>query len=110
EMIKLKAERTAQANSINGLRAGLGMCVIVDETLPTQLENLRQWDGAKLPPQLHQRLVREFQRWPLIDHQLRELDARRMAMIRDDQTPQVETVRRLLNLKGIGENGAWLLV
>ena len=37
EMIKLKAERTAQGNSIKGLLAGLGLCVIVDETLPTQL-------------------------------------------------------------------------
>ena len=110
EMIKLKAERTAQGNSINGLLAVLGLCVLVDETLPTQLENLRQWDGAKLPPQLHQRLLRELQRWQLIDRQLRELDAQRMAKIRDDQTPHVEKVRRLLNLKGIGENGAWLLV
>ena len=31
EMIKLKAERTAQANSIKGLLAGLGLCVIVDD-------------------------------------------------------------------------------
>jgi Transposase and inactivated derivatives len=84
--------------------------VIVDETLPTQLENLRQWDGAKLPPLLHQRLLREFQRWQLIDRQIRELEAERMAKIRDDKTPHVEKVRRLLNLKGIGDNGAWLLV
>jgi transposase len=110
EMLKLKAERTAQANSIKGLLAGLGLCVIVDETLPTQLENLRQWDGAKLPPMLHQRLLREFQRWQLIDCQIRELEAERMAKIRDDKTPHVEKVRRLLNLKGIGDNGAWLLV
>jgi transposase len=110
EMLKLKAERTAQGNSIKGLLAGLGLCVIVDETLPTQLQDLRQWDGAKLPPLLHQRLLREFQRWQLIDRQIRELEAERMAKIRDDQTPHVEKVRRLLNLKGIGDNGAWLLV
>jgi transposase len=110
EMLKLKAERTAQGNSIKGLLAGLGLCVIVDETLPTQLENLRQWDNAKLPPLLHQRLLREFQRWQLIDRQIRELEAERMAKIRDDKTPHVEKVRRLLNLKGIGDNGAWLLV
>jgi len=110
EMIKLKAERTAQGNSINGLLAGLGLCVKVDETLPTQLERLRQWDGAKLPPGLHQRLLREFQRWQLIDRQLGELETERMAKIRDDRTPHVEKVRRLLNLKGIGDNGAWLLV
>jgi transposase len=110
EMIKLKAERTALGKSIKGLLAGLGLCVIVHETLATQLENLRQWDGAKLPPQLHRRLLRDFQRWQLIDGQLRELEAERMATIRDDQTPQVEKVGRLLNLKGIGDNGAWLLV
>ena len=110
EMLKLKAERTAQGNSIKGLLAGLGLCVIVDDRLPTQLENLRQWDGAKLPPLLHQRLLREFQRWQLIDRQIRELEAERMAKIRDDKTPHVEKVRRLLNLKGIGDNGAWLLV
>ena len=110
EMLKLKAERTAQGNSIKGLLAGLGLCVIVDETLPTQMQNLRQWDGAKLPPLLHQRLLREFQRWQLIDCQIRELEAERMAKIRDDKTPHVEKVRRLLNLKGIGDNGAWLLV
>ncbi len=110
EMLKLKAERTAQGNSIKGLLAGLGLCVIVDETLPTQLQNLRQWDNAKLPPLLHQRLLREFQRWQLIDRQIHELEAERMAKIRDDKTPHVEKVRRLLNLKGIGDNGAWLLV
>ncbi len=110
EMLKLKAERTAQGNSIKGLLAGLGLCVIVDETLPTQLQNLRQWDNAKLPPLLQQRLLREFQRWQLIDRQIHELEAERMAKIRDDKTPHVEKVRRLLNLKGIGDNGAWLLV
>ena len=110
EMIKLKAERTAQSNSIKGLLAGLGLCVIVDETLPAQLEKLRQWDGAKLPLRLHQRLLREFERWQWIDRQIHELEAERMAKIRDDQTPHVEKVRRLLNLKGIGDNGAWLLV
>ena len=51
--------------------------MIVDETLPTQLENLRQWDGAKLPPLLHQRLLREFQRWQLIDRQIHELRKKR---------------------------------
>jgi transposase len=110
EMIKLKAERTAQANSIKGLLAGLGLCVIVDDKLPAQLEKLRQWDGAKLPPRLHQRLLREFERWQLIGRQIHDLEAERMAKIRDDQTPHVEKVRRLLNLKGIGDNGAWLLV
>jgi transposase len=110
ELIELKSERTAVSNSIKGLLATLGLAVIVDETLPKQLENLRQWDGAKLPPGLHERLLREFARWQLISRQIDDLERERSAKVRDDKTPQIEKVRRLMNLKGIGQNGAWLLV
>jgi transposase len=110
ELIELKGERTAVSNSIKGLLATLGLTVIVDETLPKQLENLGQWDGAKLPPCLHQRLLREFARWQLISRQIDGLERERSAKIRDDNTPQIQRVRRLMNLKGIGQNGAWLLV
>jgi transposase len=110
ELIELKAERTAVSNSIKGLLATLGLVVIVDETLPKQLENLRQWDGAKLPPSLHQRLLREFARWQFINRQIDDLERERTAKIRDDKTPQIGKVRRLMNLKGVGQNGAWLLV
>ena len=78
-MVKPKAEWTAQSNSIKGLLAGLGLCVIVDKTLPAQSEKPRQWDGAKLPPRLEQRLLREFERWQLIDRQIHDLEAERMA-------------------------------
>lgn len=110
ELIELKSERTAVSNSIKGLLATLGLVVIVDETLPQQLENLRQWDGARLPHSLHQRLLREFARWQLINRQIDALERERSAKIRDDKTPQIQKVRRLMNLKGIGQNGAWLLV
>jgi len=110
ELIELKAERTAVSNSIKGLLATLGLVVMVDETLPKELENLRQWDGAKLPPSLHQRLLREFARWQLINRQIDDLERERSAKIRDDKTPQIEKVRRLMNLKGVGQNGSWLLV
>ena len=110
ELIGLKAERTAVSNSIKGLLATLGLVVVVDETLPKQLEHLRQWDGARLPPGLHQRLLREFGRWQLLNRQIDDLERERSAKIRDDKTHQIQKVRRLMNLKGIGQNGAWLLV
>jgi transposase len=56
------------------------------------------------------RILREHERWRLVGRQIAELEARRRAKIRDDATPHVEKVRVLLGLKGIGENGAWLLV
>jgi transposase len=110
ELIALKAERLAATNSITGLLATLDLVVIVDETLPKQLEGLRQWDGATLPPNLHRRLLREFERWQFTNRQVDELERERSAKIRDDQTPHIEKVRRLMNLKGMGQNGSWLLV
>ena len=90
--------------------AGLGLTISVDVDLPERLAELRQWDGACVPPALRQRILRDFERWQLIGRQIHDLEAERTRQIRDDQTPHVEQVRRLLKLAGIGENGSWLLV
>ena len=79
-------------------------------SFPERLEKLRQWDDSAVPAGLRQRLLREFERWQMVGRQIRELEQERTQQIRKEQTPEVEQVRRLLNLKGIGENGAWLLV
>jgi len=110
ELIELKSQRTEHVNRIKGLLAGLGLRTIVDAKLPERLETLRQWDGAGVPPALRQRILREFERWQLVGRQIRELEGERTDRIRHDPSPEVEKVRRLLRLKGIGENGAWLLV
>jgi transposase len=110
ELIELKAERTAHVNAIKGLLAGLGLQSCVDEDFPERLEELRQWDGSAVPAALRGRLLREFERWRWADRQIHELERERTERIRKDKSPEVEQVRQLLNLKGIGANGAWLLV
>jgi transposase len=110
ELIELKGQRTEHVNRIRGLLAGLGLSIVVDAKLVERLERLRQWDGAGVPPSLRQRIVREFERWQLVGRQISELEAERAKRIREDPTPEVEKVRRLMSLKGMGENGAWLLV
>jgi transposase len=110
ELIALKTERTAHVNAIKGALAGLGIESTVNDKFPERLKQLRQWNGERIPPGLHQRLLREFERWQFVVRQIDELEQERTQKIRDDKTPNVEQVRRLLNLKGVGENGAWLLV
>jgi transposase len=110
ELIELKTGRTEIVNRIKGLLAGLGLPITVDDVLPLRLEGLRQWDDTEVPPALYQRILREFERWQLIGRQIHDLETERTQQIRDRQTPQMEQVRRLLELKGIGENGSWLLV
>jgi transposase len=110
ELIDLKGQRTAHANRIKGLLAGLGLSVVVDKRLPERLEKLRQWDGEELPPGLRQRIDREYQRWQVVSRQIEEVESQRNQQIRGDATVPVKQVRQLLRLKGIGTNGAWLLV
>jgi transposase len=110
ELIELKAERTGLLNRIKGLLAGLGLGILVDDKLPTRLEKLKQWDNAALPPALKGRILREFERWQLVVRQINELEAQRAREIRTDASPEGEKTRRLMSLKGIGANGAWLLV
>jgi transposase len=110
ELIELKAQRTEHTNRIKGLLAALGLSVVVDAKLPQRLEGLRQWDGAPLPSNLRERILREFARWQQVDEQVRALENQQRRAVRDDTEPDVELVRRLLNLKGIGPVGAWILV
>jgi transposase len=106
----LKTERTEHINRIKGLLASLGLSIVVDVDLPEGLDQLRQWDGSAVPPSVRQRILREFERLQLVSRQIHELETQRTKEIRDPQTPQGDQVRLLLKLKGIGENGAWLLV
>jgi transposase len=110
ELIELKHERTEMVNRIKGLLAGLGLDVSVDERLPHRLDKLKQWDNAELPPALKARVLREFERWELVQRQIKVLETQRSREIRQDPSPQGEQIRRLMTLGGIGENGAWLLV
>jgi transposase len=110
ELIELKGQRTEHVNRIKGLLAGLGLSIVVDAKLPQRLEKLKQWDGTGVPPALRDRILREFERWQLVVRQISELEAERSKRIREDPTPEMEKVRRLMSLKGMGENGSWLLV
>jgi transposase len=110
ELIELKARRTEHSNRIKGLLATFGLDVLVDAELPRRLERLRQWDGQPLPSRVTARILREFERWQQVDQQIRALSAEQRRAVRDDAEPHVEQVRRLLDLKGIGPVGAWILV
>src|SRR5262249_22674761 len=110
DLIRLKAERTGHDNRIKGLLAGLGLSVTIDAGFTERLGRLRQWDGSEVPSGLRQRLTREFERRQLVARQISALESERRKGIRDRTDPQMDQVRRLLRLKGIGKNTAWLLV
>jgi transposase len=110
QLLALKGERTRYVNRIKGLLVSQGIHLSVDDEFLTHLPELRLWDGAPLPAGLTARLRREFTCWQFVHGQILALEAERRTAIRESQEPCMVQVRQLLQLKGIGENSAWLYV
>jgi len=110
QLLALKEERTRYVNRIKGLLVGQGIHMAVDAEFLTRLPQLRLWDGSVLPEGLRTRLQREFTCWQFVHRQILELEAERRAVLRSSQEACIAQVRQLLQLKGIGENSAWLYV
>jgi transposase len=110
QLLALKGERTRYVNRIKGLLVGQGIHLEVDDDLLTHLPELRLWDGTPLPAGLAARLRREYAGWQFVHQPILALETERRTAIRDSQEPAMTQVRQLLQLKGIGENAAWLFV
>jgi transposase len=111
DLLELKGERTQHVNRIKGLLAGCGLAVsTVGADFSEVLGQLRQWDGTPVPAALQERLRREFARHQLVDRQIRDLENERARRLRTGDEKCLAQVRKLLNLRGIGANSAWLYV
>jgi len=110
ELSSLKKERTQHINRIKGLLASQGTYLPVTPSFPGKLAEVRLWDGSQLTPYLRNRLQREYKRIQLIEEQMKQIDDLRYTLLRTSQEPEIEQVRHLMKLKGIGINSAWLFV
>jgi len=108
ELALLTRERTRSRSRIKGLLATQGLHLTTLRYLPAQLPRLHRWDGTPIPPRLHARLEREWQRLTLVLAQQRTLVAERRVLLVRSNDPAVQQVRQLLALRGIGEVSAWL--
>lgn len=110
EMMGLKSERTRHINRMKGLLASQGVVMEIGAGFKEAIGEVRLWDGSQLPGRLRMRLDREYERKGLLEQQIDLLEKEREEVICTSQEEAVEQVRRLLRLKGIGVNSAWLYV
>lgn len=110
ELEILKAERTRHVNRIKGLLAGQGVSMPIGGDFMEQLGVIRLWDGSSLRPGMRARLEREYERMQFVQEQIKTLEAERLELIRHSSRPDVEMVRHLLRLKGIGVASSWVYV
>ena len=110
DLMTLKKDRARHSNRIKGWLAGCGLQVQVDKGLLELIPTLRLWDGSSVADELQRRIEREFARWQLADRQIRDVENERARIIRNSLDANVEKVRQLEHLRGIGSNSAWLYV
>lgn len=110
ELTAVKRDRVRVTNRIKGLLAAQGVRLEVRKDFLEQLDEIRLWDGAALPPGLRARLERAWEQRCWLTERIRGLEAERRALLRTSEAEDVERVRQLMLLDGIGENSAWVFV
>jgi transposase len=109
ELARLTQERTRAVNRLKGLLALHGIRLTSLRAVPDQLSHLTQWDGAPLPPVVCERIQFIWTRLTLIQAQRTALVRARRALLETATDPTTQMVRRLLQLRGVGEVSACLL-
>jgi transposase len=110
ELSTLTKDRTRRTNRIKGLLVGQGVRMKVGADFLERLAEVRLWNDSPLPEGLRARLEREYTCWQFIDREINAIEAEKAELIRNSTDPDVEKVRQLLKLKGIGPVSAWLFV
>src|SRR5215468_9631463 len=106
----LKQERASTMTRIAGLLSSQGLRVPSLAKFPEQLAALRLWDGSPVPPGLRRRVLRVYAQYTFLSEQIAAVEAERRAQLQTSTDTHIDKVRQLMQLKGIGINGAWLLV
>lgn len=110
ELLALKREQTHHINRMKGVLASQGVVLEVKTDFLEQLEAVRLWDGSSIPSGLQALLVREYERLQFVRGQIHQIEEVRKEILSTSKQPAIEQIRRLLRLKGIGVNSAWVYV
>jgi transposase len=114
-MSALNKERNRTINRIRGLLATQGIQVKGALNLSDgRLEKLQMWDGQPLGRGLMERIRMEWDHLVFIKKQIAELVRERQDALKQEaateEHPDIENIKKLQELKGIGPVGAWVLV
>ena len=110
ELRMWKQDRVRVTNRIRGLLATQGVRLSKVRDVGALVDELRLWDGSPLPDGLRARLRREWEHAQFLYTKILELHRHRSRALKHDNSPAVGKIRQLLQLRGIGENAAWVYV
>ena len=110
ELRTLKQDRVRVTNRIRGLLATQGVRLSKVRDVGALVDELRLWDGSPLPDGLRARLRREWEHAQFLHTKILALHRHRSRALKHDGSQPVGKIRQLLQLRGIGEDAAWVYV
>ena len=109
EIERLKKERTGHMNRIQSLLVLHGIHLVVGRYFLTSLNQVTLWNGDAVPEKLKNEILREYQRYELIQEQLKAMDSEKQKIL-EKRGPQAIKAIDLQNLKGLGPVSSWDIV
>ncbi|MBM2811895.1 MAG: putative transposase [Chloroflexi bacterium] len=109
ELGRLRKERTSHSNRMRSLFTLHGYRLVVGVHVCEQVQAL----GGRLPVHLRAEVLREYERWQLVQKQILELEAQQrheVAAKEKASEPRIKAIRQLMELRGIGETSARVFV
>lgn len=110
ERERLKKERTGHTNRIRSLLNLHGVKCKGKKSWEDYLNKVTDWKENLLPTEQKEELLREAERLQLVERQLKALESKMENLLKTSQEPHIEKIRKLMQLKGIGEVSSWLLI
>lgn len=110
ELTTLKRDRGRVTNRIKGLLATQGVRLGTTRDFPDRLDEVCLWNSSGLLPGLRARLERAWEQREWLTERIRRLERERRELLRTSTAEDVEQVRQLMLLDGIGDNSAWVFV
>ncbi len=110
ERDRLLKERGAHCNRIQSLLVVHGIRLKPGPKFIEQLAEVSSPAGYVLGADTQAELVREYERYQLVDSQVKELEAEQKRRAETAQDEVMKQIIMLMNLKGIGRQSSWKLV
>lgn len=106
ERERLIKERGSHSARIQALLATQGISLKVNADFLNQLSRCGHWSGTDLDAEIR----REYERFQLVDRQIKTLEQMQRQRVKDDVDPAYQQIRQLMQLKSVGWQSSYLLV
>ena len=110
ERERLLKERGGHSARIKSLLVAHGLRLEIRSDFLTRLASATSGGGYALGVDLQAELRREYERYRLVNDQIKALEAEQKLRVEEEDSAAMKQIAQLLQLKGVGWQSSWILV